>query len=213
MTTLTPTSTKKKYTHLFWLSILMVGLYLLAIYFFQSNKNFSEQNVVAVATKSDDRKIALILVGHGGIPKDFPKVREYFQLQSQGGEKFQQIKKELIYWQRNEKNDAYWAGMQKVANEAAKNKLFSSVQVAFNEFCAPLVMEALTEVAKNKPDEIILTSVMITPGGEHSEVDIPELIKIFKEENPGIKITYAWPYQPDEISEFLISHTQKFISK
>lgn len=187
MKTLTFTSTGKEYTPLFWLSIIMLGLYLLTIYFFQSNKNFSKKNFIALAKKSDDRKIALILVGHGGIPNDFPKIRQYFQLKEQGGEKFQQIKKELIYWQRSEKNDSYWAGMQKVAKEVAKNKLFSSVQVAFNEFCAPLVMESLAEVAKKKPDEIILTSVMITPVANIQKWIFPNSSKFSKKKIPELK--------------------------
>lgn len=203
-------------SYLFYFIILFTGIYfIISIVFnnrtaplFSVNKNSS-----ALLTPVTGKKIALIIVGHGGFPNDFPKMKEYMQLAEKGGEKFEKIENEMIHWPRNENNDSYWAGIMKIAKEIEGKKTFSLVKVAFNEYCTPTVTEALTEVVKENPDEIIVTSIMMTSGGAHSEHDIPGSIKSFKEKNPNVKITYAWPYEPSEISEFLISHSQKFISK
>jgi sirohydrochlorin cobaltochelatase len=160
-----------------------------------------------------DKKVSLILVGHGGVAKDFPKTREYFRLHAQGGEEFRKIEDELIHWPRNGKNDEYWAGFMKVADELRKANAFHSVHVAFNEMCAPTVEEALEETLKDGPDTIVLTSIMMTPGGVHSERDIPASIEAFKKKNPNIALVYAWPYDVADISSFLISHINKFTTQ
>jgi len=62
-----------------------------------------------------------------------------------------------------------------------------------------------------KPDVIIVTSIMLTPGGVHSERDIPASIESFKEENPSIRIIYAWPYDLREVAQFVNAQSTKFI--
>lgn len=159
------------------------------------------------------KKVSLILVGHGGIARDFPKTREYFRLHAQGGEEFKKIEDELVHWPRNEKNDDYWGGFMKVASGLRNANAFHSVHVAFNEMCAPTVEEALNETLEDDPDTIVLTSIMMTPGGVHSERDIPASIEAFKKKNPNIAVVYAWPYDVTHISSFLISHVNKFTAQ
>jgi sirohydrochlorin cobaltochelatase len=116
----------------------------------------------------------------------------------------------MAHWPRNENNDAYWAGFMKVVKEVEKTNKYSSVHPAFNEMCAPTVDEALNEALKTNPDEILITSIMVTPGGGHSEHDIPKTIEAFKKKNPSIKVVYAWPYDPADISNMLIGQLNKY---
>ncbi|MGK9369245.1 sirohydrochlorin chelatase [Melioribacter sp. Ez-97] len=95
----------------------------------------------------------------------------------------------------------------------SKFQNFHSVHYAFNEMCAPTVGEALKKASEEKPDLILVTSIMFTPGGGHSEKDIPAAIEMFQEEHPEIKIEYAWPYSQEALADFINSHLLRFIDK
>lgn len=171
----------------------------------------SEKKSQHESGKGNPQKASLVLVGHGGVPKDFPNLKKFFQLRDKGGEEFEKIEEEMIHWPRTEKNDSYWAGFMKVVGELGTSKAYYSVHAAFNEFCAPTVDEALSEAASRKPDVIVVASVMLTPGGVHSERDIPASVETFSKKNPGVRIVYAWPYDISEVSKFLSAHAAKFV--
>lgn len=157
-----------------------------------------------------DTRPALLLVGHGGPATDFPKLGEYFRLHGKNSEEAHKIEEEMARWPRTEENDAYWAGFMQVVRAVEATQAFASVQIAFNEMCAPTVEEGLEELARRNPKTIVVTSIMITPGGVHSEKDIPLSISNFREKHPEIEVVYAWPYDPRMISSFLIDHVKKF---
>lgn len=158
-----------------------------------------------------NQKVSVIIVGHGGPARDFPKLKEYFRTHDSRTPEAEKLEDELVHWPRNENNDAYWAGFTKVVNEFKKVNNFHSVHFAFNEMCSPTVEEALTEALKDNPDVIVLTSIMLTPGGVHSEKDIPKSVEKFQKANPGVKIIYAWPYNLGDISKLLLNQVDKFI--
>ncbi len=173
------------------------------------------------------KKTSVIIVGHGSLPNDFPKIKEYFEAINKHGhghghghshgdntdEAFAALEHALIYWPRTEQNDKYWAGFMKIVKAVEQSDTYHSVHHAFNEFCAPTITEALAEAVKTEPNTIILTSIMMTPGGGHSEKDIPVAIEAFKKNNPNVNvnIVYAWPYDVNDISGWLITQTNKFI--
>lgn len=156
------------------------------------------------------KRASLLLVGHGGPAKDFPKLTEYFKLHGKNSDEARRIEDEMAHWPRTEENDAYWSGFMKVAHALEQSRAFNSVQVAFNEMCAPSVEEGLDELAKQRPDTILVTSIMVTPGGVHSEKDIPLSIENFREKHPDIVVIYAWPYDTRLISSFVVNHVNTF---
>ncbi|AFN74664.1 hypothetical protein MROS_1427 [Melioribacter roseus P3M-2] len=173
---------------------------------------FLYSNLLGMA--GDGKKVSVIIVGHGAPAKDFPKLKEYFKLHDSHTPEAEEIENELRNWPRNEENDPYWAGFMKIV-EIFKSKFqnFHSVHYAFNEMCAPTVGEALKKASEDKPDLILVTSIMFTPGGGHSEKDIPAAIEMFQEEHPEIKIEYAWPYSQESLANFINSHLLRFIDK
>ena len=48
--------------------------------------------------------------------------------------------------------------------------------MAYNEFCAPTLEESVEELIKKGATHITVTTTMFTPGGSHSEVEIPEIL-------------------------------------
>lgn len=175
---------------------------------FVSNSHF-------FALSGNKQKISVVIVGHGAPAKDFPKLAEYFKLYDHNLEEAEELENELRNWPRNKDNDPYWAGFTKVIKvlkEKYKNN-YLSIHYAFNEMCAPTVLEALKNALANNPDIIIVTSIMFTPGGDHSEKDIPASIEIFQEEHPNIKVIYAWPYSEYALADFINRQLTKFIPK
>ncbi|MFA3781654.1 sirohydrochlorin chelatase [Melioribacteraceae bacterium 4301-Me] len=175
------------------------------------NNNFTQPNY---DESLHQKKISVIIVGHGAPAKDFPKLSEYFKIHDTHSLKAELLEKELRNWPRNANNDPYWAGFIEVVNEFKKqNKEFHSVHYAFNEMCGPTVEEALEQAAHDNPDLIIVTSIMFTPGGNHSEIDIPKQIESFKENYPNIKIVYAWPYRISDLVNMLTKQINSFTEK
>lgn len=90
---------------------------------------------------------------------------------------------------------------------------FQGVYPAFNESCAPTVAEALEQARRSGAKRIVVTSIMLTPGGVHSEADIPAAITLFQEAHPEVEVLYAWPYAPSLIAELLAEHTVAFLNQ
>jgi len=57
---------------------------------------------------------------------------------------------------------------------------------------------------------VLVMTPMMTRGGEHSEVDIPAAVQRAREAHPGLEVTYAWPFDPEEVAAFLVQHSGRF---
>ena len=155
---------------------------------------------------------AIVLIGHGGVPKDFSreKVRKLIALESErqrsGGEMTQEEKlldEEIRNWPRSKENDPYQHGMEQIA-EALQNKIGEiTLRVAYNEFCGPSIEEASQKLIAEGYEHLVFVSTMFTPGGVHSEFEIPEIIDELEKQHPKIKFEYKWPYDLELISGFL----------
>jgi sirohydrochlorin cobaltochelatase len=104
-------------------------------------------------------------------------------------------------WPRTVQNDPFWAGSQELA-EHLRTATGSEVIVGFNEFCAPTLDDALDQAAKQS-DKVFVLTPMMTRGGEHSEVEIPDSVKRAQERHPNVAFKYAWPLDISAIARFL----------
>ncbi|MBX7259781.1 MAG: CbiX/SirB N-terminal domain-containing protein [Candidatus Hydrogenedentes bacterium] len=162
------------------------------------------------AAGEGNEKVSVVVVGHGGVPKDYPRLKELFDLHDKGGEEFEKLEHEVTYWPRTQENDAYWAGFMRVVESMRQKGTFHSVHAAFNEMCAPTIPEALAEARESNPDTIVVVTTMLTPGGGHSEKDIPAAVEDFKKTNPDVKVVYAWPFDVGDVSSLLAEQAVKF---
>lgn len=172
--------------------------------------------------EEEKMSIAVVLAMHGVPPRDFPKVEmmELFGLHhriSQASESEQEawrnrhdiLEEKMRHWPRTPENDPFHAASLDIAN-ALKEILGADVIVGFNEFCAPTIEEAIGEAAMQSPSKIIVTTPMMTRGGEHSERDIPQAIEHAEKLYPDVEIVYAWPYDISDIAEFLAKHINRY---
>ena len=51
---------------------------------------------------------------------------------------------------------------------------------------------------------------MVTPGGSHSELEIPEILDALRRQHPEIHLNYAWPFDLEKLADMLVSHLNQF---
>jgi sirohydrochlorin cobaltochelatase len=163
-------------------------------------------------------KIGVILVGHGGIPKDCPRdlVMKLKRLEGERRTKGQpassdemELDLRIRRWPRNAQTDPYQTGLQHLASELQPllgDALFS---VAYNEYCAPTLEEAAEELVRQGATDITVLTTMFTPGGAHSEIEIPETLDHLRRAHPDIILRYAWPFDLKLVAGMLIRQLEQ----
>ncbi|MFW9964120.1 MAG: sirohydrochlorin chelatase [Candidatus Sifarchaeia archaeon] len=157
----------------------------------------------------------ILLVMHGAPPKDFPRseLMEFFKLhmsidQMSSGlppvmyQKHDELDSKIRKWRRTPENDPFWDASYRLAEELSRIT-GKDVFVAFNEFCIPTIDDALEEIVVSGANDIIVITPMMTPGGEHSEIDIPKAIQKAQERHSRVSFRYAWPFELSAVAAFL----------
>jgi sirohydrochlorin cobaltochelatase len=163
----------------------------------------------------------VILVGHGAVAKDCPR-ELVVQLKTLEGRRQasgtapsaeeSELERRIRTWPRTPATDPYQAGIQALANSL--RSLLHDVRfgVAYLEFCAPTLDAVIAEFIAAGVKEIVTIPSMLTPGGVHSEVDIPEMLAELRGRYPDITLRYAWPVDLNLMARFLAEHLTPFLS-
>ncbi len=161
-------------------------------------------------------KEAVILVGHGGVPSDFPKkeVEELKKLEAQRRvQKVQrpnpresELNEKVRNWPRTPETEPYKFGLEAIAKALEAELPGKKVVTAYNEFCHPSLEGAIESLAEDGYEGVSILTTMYTRGGVHSETEIPEIVQWAKEKFPSLKVEYAWPFESSRIAAFLVGH-------
>lgn len=158
---------------------------------------------------------AVILVGHGGVPKDCPRalVRQLKELEGRrgahGGPPTPEelaLDQRIRTWPRTPATDPYQAGIEALAAALRRRLDGTPLVVAYNEFCAPSLADAAAALIADGIRDLTVVPTMLTPGGSHSEIDIPETIAQLRAAHAGVRIQYAWPVDVDVLAAMLATH-------
>jgi len=174
--------------------------------------------------KGESPGAVIVLAMHGAPPLDFPRgeMTEFMGLHARlghgtGGEdsgslrlRLTDLEAKLRAWPRTKQNDPFYAGSQDLAEQLSKESGLEVI-IGFNEFCAPSLDQALEQAATRDAEKIIVITPMMTRGGEHSAIDIPEAIRRARQKFPSRKIAYAWPFPTADIARFLSSQINRFL--
>ena len=161
----------------------------------------------------------VILVGHGGIPKGCPEelITKLKRLEGQrraAGTPMSAEERELDTrirrWARTPETDPYQSGLEAVAAQLRASLGEVLFGVAYNEFCAPTLEESVEDLIKKGATHITVTTTMFTPGGSHSEVEIPEILSHLRPRHPGIELRYAWPFDLNLVANTLAEQIKRF---
>lgn len=155
---------------------------------------------------------AVVLVGHGVPASDCPRelVLRFKALEGRRRaagedptEEERALDRRLREWPRTDRTDPYRAGMERLAAALVPRLHGRRLVVAYNEFCAPSLEQAVRALAAAGVRVIRVVPSMITPGGVHSEVEIPETLAALSAALPGVSLRYAWPFDLDEVAGLL----------
>ena len=161
----------------------------------------------------------VILVGHGGIPKGCPGelVTKLKRLEGQRraagtpmSAEEREVDTKIRQWPRTPETDPYQSGLEAVAAQLRANLGDVLFAVAYNEFCAPTLEESVEELIENGATHITVATTMFTPGGSHSEIEIPEILDHLRPQYPGVELRYAWPFDLQQVAKTLADQVRRF---
>jgi sirohydrochlorin cobaltochelatase len=161
----------------------------------------------------------VILVGHGGIPKGCPSelVTKLKRLEGQRraagmpmSAEEHELDTRIRQWPRTPETDPYQSGLEAVAAQLRANLGDVLFAVAYNEFCAPTLEESVEVLIKKGATHITVTTTMFTPGGSHSEVEIPEILDHLRPLYPAVELRYAWPFDLKLVANTLTEQVRRF---
>jgi len=176
---------------------------------------------------------AVILVGHGAPATDCPPqlVGQLMGLEWGGGshhgssaghhadqpmeslhEQIAQLEARIRNWPRHAGNDPYKAGLERVAEVLRPLIPVRQLIIAYNEFCRPSIAQAIEEAAQQGARRIFVIPTMLTPGGVHSERDIPQALEEIRGRNPALEIVYLWPFDLQAVAALMASQVQRALS-
>lgn len=111
-------------------------------------------------------------------------------------------------WPRHAGNDPYKAGLERLAavlRPMVRTELFA---IGYNEFCRPSIAEAIDEVIRQGASRVLIVPSMLTPGGSHSEHDIPLALDAVRRAHPDVVLEYVWPFDLAQVAALLAAHVQ-----
>lgn len=163
----------------------------------------------------------IVLIGHGAVAKDCPRelVAQLKALEAQRREtddpptpQEHTLEDRIRHWPRTPATDPYQAGLKTLA--ATLQPLLSEtvLAVAYLEFCAPTLEEAVHALFTTGITDVVVVPSMLTPGGVHSEVDIPTILDQLRTQYPSMILRYAWPFDMHLLSRLLAEHLTSFLA-
>ena len=130
---------------------------------------------------SDSTK-GVVLVGHGGIPKDYPGdlVTKLKRLEAQrraagvpmSHEEYE-LDQKIRQWPRTPDTDPYQAGLELLAASLQPLLHGARFSTAYNEFCTPTLSEAIEQQIADGANDITVISTMFTPAARTRNTKFP----------------------------------------
>jgi sirohydrochlorin cobaltochelatase len=169
------------------------------------------------------QQLAVVLIGHGAPATDCPPQlvgelmslewrhnsarHEHHHLEGRAAE----LDATIRDWPRHAGNDPYKVGLERVA-EALRPLLPTSLfAIGYNEFCRPSIAEAIEQVVRQGATRVFVIPSMVTPGGVHSEQDIPQAIDAVRRAHPDVAIEYLWPFDLTQVAALLAARIHQAI--
>jgi sirohydrochlorin cobaltochelatase len=179
-------------------------------------------------------RVAVLLVGHGAPATDCPPrlIGELMSLLFAGGghgpgghapaapghshgamgERAAELDAQIRRWPRRADNDPYKAGLEQVAAALARLVPTELFAIAYNEFCLPTIAAALADLAGRGATRVLVVPSMLTPGGVHSEIDIPAQLQQAGRAHPDVRIDYLWPFPVEHVAALLADQVRRALA-
>ena len=177
---------------------------------------------------SSAEKLGVVLIGHGAPATDCPPrlIGELMSLLFMGGGhdhgsaaaghghgqpqgRAAALDAQIRNWPRTPQNDPYKVGLEQFA-EALRPLLPTDLfAIGYNEFCTPTIAEAVSGIIARGATRVLVIPSMLTPGGVHSEIDIPAQLDSLRRAHPQAAIDYCWPFPVEQIAALLAEQVRR----
>ena len=165
-------------------------------------------------------KTIIVLAAHGAPPTDYParKIGMLMALESMeemvkrfGFLRARQhaIDNEVRAWKRTCENDPYKNGVDTLVEQIAAQTQ-CEVIAGYNEFCNPTIGQAIDQAVFGGADKVIVATTMMTRGGEHSEIEIRDMVQAAQKRHPTVTIVYAWPFEIERVAKLFAEEISRF---
>lgn len=115
-------------------------------------------------------------------------------------------------WPRRAENDPYKVGLEQLASTLRPLLTTDLFFIAYNEFCRPSIPDAIDQAIQQGAQRILAVPSMFTPGGIHSEIDIPRALAEARTRHPGVTLDYVWPFDLRQVAALLAAHITQAMS-
>ncbi len=168
---------------------------------------------------------AVVLIGHGAPATDCPPqlVGELMSLEWRQDHaphhadalhgRAAELDATIRDWPRRADNDPYKVGLERIAQALRPLLPAELFAIGYNEFCRPSILEAIELVIAQGATCVFVIPSMLTPGGSHSEVDIPHTLEAVRAKYPAVPIAYVWPFDVHQVAALLASHLNAAITR
>jgi len=161
-------------------------------------------------------KTIIVLAAHGAPPTDYPprKVGMMMALEFMG-KRFgvlrsihDSLNHEVRHWQRSRENDPYKNGVDALVAQIAAHTGMPVI-AGYNEFCLPTIAQAIEQAVAQGAEKIVVASTMLTRGGEHSEIEIREIVDAVQRHHSQVKLVYAWPFELERVAQLFADEIKR----
>lgn len=173
------------------------------------------------------KRVGVVLVGHGQPASDCPPqlIGELMMLEWRANgahghgaasdpaaveRRVAELDATIRNWPRTAENDPYRVGFERLAEILQPMLGTDLFAIGYNEFCRPSTTEAVESLVGRGARRVLVISVMMTPGGVHSERDIPRELEALRQRYPGVTIEYAWPFDLEHVARLLTEHLRSW---
>ena len=168
-------------------------------------------------------QLAVMLIGHGAPATDCPPqlIGELMGLewrQAHASEhahahqlhgRAAELDAKIRDWPRQGGNDPYKAGLERLADALRSLLPGGRLFIGYNEFCRPSTEDVIGRAISEGATRILVIPSMLTPGGVHSEKDIPRSLERLRQQYPQVPIQYVWPFDLQHVATLLAAHIQR----
>jgi len=163
----------------------------------------------------DNNETSILLIGEGGIPKDFPKnelskflnlkskIESNLELSYEENIIFENLNNKIKKWRRNFRNDEYYHSVIDLKNLIyLKSKI--KTYVAFLDYCEPDIYQAIENLIDEGYKKIILiTTALILSKEEKSKIE--DVLNFINIKNKDFKIINLCKLDYNNISDFFVN--------
>jgi sirohydrochlorin cobaltochelatase len=162
-------------------------------------------------------KTTIVIAAHGAPPTDYPASRVgWLMLLEHAGAHIGFLKsihdsldREVRSWKRTGDNDPYKSGVESLAS-SIESQMQCRVIIGYNEFCVPTIPDAIDQAVRDGADQVIVATTMTTRGGEHSEIEIRDLVQAAQQRHSSNRIVYAWPLDVSRVAKMFADELARF---